>query len=166
MYSESTEGLLMSNSLKIGELAKRTGSQVETIRYYEREGLLPEPGRSEGNYRLYSDTHLERLLFIRHCRSLDMTLEEIRSLLTFRDAPDDNCGEVNALLDEHIQHVAKRIKELKLLQKNLRGLRNLCQQTQATKDCGILRSLGSPVKNLPQSSDVEHRKSRLHKTHR
>ena len=166
MYSRSTEGLLMSNSLKIGELAKRTGSQVETIRYYEREGLLPEPRRSEGNYRLYSDTHLERLLFVRHCRSLDMTLEEIRSLLTFRDAPDDNCGEVNALLDEHIQHVAKRIKELKLLQQNLRGLRNLCQQTQAIKDCGILRSLGSPVKNLLQSSDVEHRKSRLHKTHR
>jgi Cd(II)/Pb(II)-responsive transcriptional regulator len=166
MYSGSTEGLLMSNSLKIGELAKRTGSQVETIRYYEREGLLPEPGRSEGNYRLYSDTHLERLLFIRHCRSLDMTLEEIRSLLTFRDAPDDNCGEVNALLDEHIQHVATRIKELKLLQKNLRGLRNLCQQTQATKDCGILQSLGSPVKNRLQSSDVEHRNSRLHKTHR
>jgi Cd(II)/Pb(II)-responsive transcriptional regulator len=166
MYSGSTEGLLMSNSLKIGELAKRTGSQVETIRYYEREGLLPEPGRSEGNYRLYSDTHLERLLFIRHCRSLDMTLEEIRNLLTFRDAPDENCGEVNALLDEHIQHVAKRIKELKLLQKNLRGLRNLCQQTQATKDCGILQSLGSPVKNRLHSSDVEHRNSRLHKTHR
>jgi Cd(II)/Pb(II)-responsive transcriptional regulator len=156
----------MSNSLKIGELAKRTGSQVETIRYYEREGLLPEPVRSEGNYRLYSDTHLERLRFIRHCRSLDMTLEEIRNLLTFRDAPDENCGEVNALLDGHIEHVAKRIKELKLLQKNLRGLRSLCQQTQATKDCGILQSLGSPVKNLLQSPDVEHRNRRLHKTHR
>ena len=166
MYLGSTEGLPMSINLKIGELAKRTGSQVETIRYYEREGLLPEPSRSEGNYRLYSDTHLERLLFIRHCRSLDMTLEEIRNLLKLRDAPDDNCGEVNALLDEHIQHVAKRIKELKLLQKNLRELRNLCLQTQATKDCRILQSLGSLVKNRLQSSDVEHRNSRLHKTHR
>ena len=156
----------MSINLKIGELANRTGCLVETIRYYEREGLLPEPERSEGNYRLYSDIHLERLLFIRHCRSLDMTLEEIRNLLKFRDAPDENCGEVNALLDEHIQHVAKRIKELKLLQKNLRELRNLCLQAQATKDCRILQSLGSLVKSRLQSSDVEHRNSRLHKTHR
>jgi Cd(II)/Pb(II)-responsive transcriptional regulator len=156
----------MSDSLKIGELAKRTGSLVETIRYYEREGLLPEPARSEGNYRVYADTDLERLQFIRHCRSLDMTLEEIRNLLRFRDAPDRNCGEVNALLDEHIQHVGKRIKELKLLQQNLRALRNLCRQEQATKDCGILQSLGSAVKKQLPSSFEEHRNSRLRKTHR
>ena len=156
----------MNDSLKIGELAKRTGALVETIRYYEREGLLPEPVRSEGNYRVYSDTDLERLQFIRHCRSLDMTLEEIRDLLRFRDAPEGNCGEVNALLDEHIEHVTKRIKELKLLQKNLRGLRNLCQQAQASKDCRILQSLATPVNNLLQSPDVQHRKGRLHKTHR
>src|SRR5246127_1551283 len=137
----------MSDSLKIGELAKRTGSLVETIRYYEREGLLPEPVRSEGNYRVYSDSDLERLQFIRHCRSLDMTLEEIRDLLRFRDAPDENCSEVNAFLDEHIERVANRIKELKLLQKNLRGLRNLCQQTRATKDCRILQSLGNSTKS-------------------
>ena len=155
----------MNNNLKIGELAKRTDLLVETIRYYEQEGLLPDPPRSDGNYRLYSDTHLERLQFIRHCRSLDMTLEEIRNLLRFRDAPDQNCGEVNALLDEHIQHVGQRIKELKLLQKNLKGLRNLCRQEQATKDCGILQSLGSAVKKQLSSSD-EHRNSRLRKTHR
>jgi Cd(II)/Pb(II)-responsive transcriptional regulator len=155
----------MNNNLKIGELAKRTDLLVETIRYYEQKGLLPDPPRSDGNYRLYSDTHLERLQFIRHCRSLDMTLEEIRNLLRFRDAPDQNCGEVNALLDEHIQHVGRRIKELKLLQKNLKGLRNLCRQEQATKDCGILQSLGSAVKKQLSSSD-EHRNSRLRKTHR
>lgn len=155
----------MNNNLKIGELAKRTDLLVETIRYYEQKGLLPDPPRSDGNYRLYSDTHLERLQFIRHCRSLDMTLEEIRNLLRFRDAPDQNCGEVNALLDEHIQHVGRRIKELKLLQKNLKGLRNLCRQEQATKDCGILQSLGGAVKKQLSSSD-EHRNSRLGKTHR
>src|SRR6266436_257726 len=108
----------MGNTLKIGELAKRTSCPVETIRYYEREGLLREPARSEGNYRLYTDIHVERLQFIRHCRSLDMTLEEIRNLLKFRDAPDENCGEVNALLDEHIEHVSSRIKELRFLQKD------------------------------------------------
>ena len=73
--------MAMSKHLKIGELAKRTGCPVETIRYYEREALLAAPRRSEGNYRLYDDAHAERLQFIRHCRSLDMTLDEIRSLL-------------------------------------------------------------------------------------
>ena len=91
--------------MKIGELAKLTDCQVETIRYYEREGLLPEPARSEGNYRLYTQAHVERLTFIRNCRSLDMTLEEIRSLLNLRDSPQDQCESVNALIDEHIHHV-------------------------------------------------------------
>jgi Cd(II)/Pb(II)-responsive transcriptional regulator len=156
----------MRNSLKIGELAKRTGCLVETIRYYEREGLLLEPARSEGNYRLYTDIHVERLQFIRHCRVLDMTLEEIRNLLRFRDAPDENCSEVNALLDEHIEHVNNRIKELKFLQKNLRGLRSRCEQARTTKDCGILQSLGSPATSPVRSPNVEHRNSRLQKTHK
>lgn len=156
----------MSNSLKIGELAKRTGCLVETIRYYEREGLLREPARSEGNYRLYTDIHIERLQFIRHCRSLDMTLEEIRNLLRFRDSPEENCSEVDALLDEHIEHVANRIRELKSLQKKLKALRGLCQHAQATKNCRILQSLGSPAESLLQSSLDAHRKSSLNKTHR
>src|SRR5258708_4411709 len=156
----------MSNSLKIGELAKRTGCLVETIRYYEREGVLLEPARSEGNYRLYTDIHVERLQFIRHCRSLDMTLEEIRNLLKFRDAPDENCSEVNALLDEHIEHVSNRIKELRFLQKDLRRLRSLCERAQASKDCRILQSLAGPARSPTRSPDVEHRNSRLHKTHR
>ena len=65
--------------MKIGELATLTGCPVETIRYYEREGLLPAPSRSAGNYRQYDTAHVERLSFIRHCRSLDMTQEEIRA---------------------------------------------------------------------------------------
>jgi Cd(II)/Pb(II)-responsive transcriptional regulator len=154
------------SSLKIGELAKRTGCLVETIRYYEREGLLLKPARSEGNYRLYTDIHVERLQFIRHCRVLDMTLEEIRNLLRFRDAPDENCTKVNALLDEHIEHVSNRIRELRFLQKNLRSLRSRCEQARAIKDCRILQSLGSPATRSLRSSDVEHRNSRLHKTHK
>lgn len=156
----------MSINLKIGELAKETGTLVETVRYYEREGLLLEPARSPGNYRLYTATHVERLQFIRHCRSLDMTLDEIRSLLRFRDAPDENCSEVDALLDEHIEHVANRIRELKSLQKKLKGLRGLCQHAQARKNCGILQSLGSPAKNPLRTSTIQHTNSRLHKTHR
>src|SRR4051812_34930501 len=107
------------DKLKIGELARRTGCLVETIRFYEREGLLMPPARSEGNYRLYGAVHLARLLFIRHCRSLDMTLDEIRKLLHFIDAPEENCGAVNTLLDKHIGHVGDRIAELTALQAQL-----------------------------------------------
>lgn len=131
----------MSESIKIGELAKRTGCQAETIRYYEREGLLRAPERTDGNYRLYHDTHVERLQFIRRCRSLDMGLDEIRTLLKFRDAPEKNCGEVNTLLDEHIGHVARRIAELKAAEKQLKELRRQCIKALAAKDCRILNEL-------------------------
>lgn len=114
---------------------------METIRYYEREGLLPAPARTAGNYRLYSDAHIERLLFIRHCRSLDMTQDEIRTLLRFRDAPEENCGQVNTLLDAHIGHVAARIAELKNLEKQLKALRRQCEYDRTAKDCGILNEL-------------------------
>jgi Cd(II)/Pb(II)-responsive transcriptional regulator len=142
---------VVSELLKIGELAKQTGAPVETIRYYEREGLLPEPARSEGNYRLYGAMHLERLQFIRHCRSLDMTLDEIRDLLHFRDAPEENCGAVNDLLDRHIGHVAARIAGLQALQEQLKTLRGLCRSAQAGKDCGILQNLGTADDCTPSS---------------
>lgn len=125
----------------ISALARESGCPVETIRYYEREGLLPPPERSSGNYRLYRQHHVERLRFIRHCRSLDLTLDEIRSLLSFRDRPEENCGEVNALLDQHIDHVARRIDELQALAQQLRTLRSQCQDVQAARDCLILQGL-------------------------
>lgn len=132
----------MSNEkLKIGELAKQAHCQIATIRYYEQEGLLSAPARNEANYRIYGREHVERLSLIRHCRSLDMTLNEIRTLLRFRDAPEDNCGEVNTLIDAHIGHVAQRIASLKALEKQLKELRQLCNTTRAAKNCGILNDL-------------------------
>lgn len=127
--------------MKIGELAKTTGTPVETIRYYEREGLLPEAGRTEANYRVYDQTHAQRLAFIRHCRCLDMTLDEIRVLLRYKDAPAADCGEVDQLLDAHIGHVVARIRELKALEKELRALRASCPDARASADCGILGGL-------------------------
>ena len=85
--------------MKIGELSRLTGTNVETIRYYERDGLLPIPARSEGNYRIYGDAHVQRLSFIRRCRSLDMTLDEIRVLQHFKESPQENCADGNRLLD-------------------------------------------------------------------
>ena len=127
--------------MKIGELADAAHTQTETIRYYEREGLLPSAARSPANYRVYEDRHLKRLAFIRHCRSLDMTLDEIRILLRFKDAPSGNCVEVNGLLDQHIGHVAGRIRELKVLETELRRLRKQCDRAHLTADCGIMSEL-------------------------
>lgn len=132
-------------SMKIGELARRTGVQVETIRYYECEGLLPETARTEGNYRIYGEAHAERLSFVRNCRSLDMTLDEIRVLLRFKDSPEVKCDAVNTLLDEHIGHVANRIREMRQLERHLKGLRELCQVAQDAGHCGILNELAQNI---------------------
>jgi Cd(II)/Pb(II)-responsive transcriptional regulator len=129
--------------MRIGELAKATGVSIEAIRFYEHEQLLPEAPRSEGNYRIYGAPHVERLAFVRKCRSLDMALEEIRSLLRLRDAPRENCGKVNLLLDEHTGHVAARIHELKALEKELRTLRRQCQDDPGKANCAILEKLST-----------------------
>lgn len=127
--------------IKIGELAKRTGCEVVTIRYYEKEGLMPEPPRSEGNFRLYGDTHVERLQFIRNCRSLDMTLGEVRALLKLRDTSVQGCGDVNTLLDEHIHAVEDRVEALLRLKQHLVSLREKCSGTWPTDSCPILQGL-------------------------
>ena len=141
----------MEHRLKIGELAHSTGCSVETIRYYEREGLLTPPLRSTGNFRLYDHSHVQCLHFIRHCRSLDMTLAETRTLLKFRDIPEENCGEVNALLDKHIGHVIARIAELKILQTELKQLRSRCRKVQPSKHCGILQGLSDTAMTTPKN---------------
>src|SRR5262245_18809373 len=127
--------------MTIGELARRTGCGIETIRYYEHEGLLPKPGRTSGNFRSYGQEHAELLSFVRRCRSLDMALNEIRLLLRFRSAPDENCREVNALLDTHIGHVEERIAELQSLKRQLRALRDKCGGGKSAEQCGIMQGL-------------------------
>jgi Cd(II)/Pb(II)-responsive transcriptional regulator len=129
--------------MKIGELAERSGCLVETIRYYERIGLLAPPERSSNNYRTYNERHGERLLFIRHCRALDMTLDEIRVLLDLRDHPEQDCAGVNELLDKHIGHVVNRIAALSALEAQLRDLRGRCLATDSTSACEILHALGT-----------------------
>ena len=127
--------------MKIGELGLAAGCQAETIRYYEREGLLPAPLRSSGNYRLYDDRHLERLGFIRRCRTLDMSLAEVRRLLDFRDVPQKTCGEVNGLLDAQIEKIRQRMAELDALHAQMTALRARCSQELAGSACGILKGL-------------------------
>lgn len=127
--------------LRIGELAKKADCLVQTVRFYESEGLLLEPARSEGNFRLYDDSHLQRLLFIRRCRARDMTLDESRQLLSFRDQPEQDCGEVNLLVDSHITQVRAKIKELRELERELMDLRRSCDTARTARQCGILNRL-------------------------
>lgn len=129
--------------MKIGELALSAGTQPETVRYYERLGLLPQPERTEGNYRIYDEGHLERLRFIRNCRAVGITLEEVKRLLYFRDRPDLACHEINELLDTHITRLGEQLGELHRLEDYLRELRACCDSPRTAGDCGILAGLDS-----------------------
>jgi len=140
--------------MKIGELAERSGCLVETIRYYERIGLLMAPERSSNNYRAYSEQHAERLQFIRHCRALDMTLDEIRVLLDFRDRPQQNCIGVNELLDKHIGDVVERIATLSALEAQLRNLRSRCLAPANASRCEILQALDTETSREMQPLSV------------
>ncbi len=127
--------------MKIGGLSAASSTSIETIRFYEKEGLLPAPARTQGNFRIYESEHLERLQLIRYCRGLDMSLDEVRVLLRVKDSPSAACADVNALLDEHIDHVSTRIKELRLLEKQLRELRQRCGAERTADQCGILAGM-------------------------
>ena len=142
--------------MRIGNLAEATGTPVETIRFYEREGLLPAAQRSDNNYRLYTTVHAERLAFIRLCRNLDMTLDEVRSLLRLRDSPASDCGEIDALLDEHIGHVTQRIRELRVLEKDLKALRERCSSPHPIDECGILNQLDAAAAKGTTPSPRRH----------
>jgi Cd(II)/Pb(II)-responsive transcriptional regulator len=138
----------MHDAFKIGDLAKQAGCPVETIRYYEHRGLMPPAVRSTGNFRLYGQGHLERLSFIRHCRSLDMPLDEIRTLLRFKDEPESDCGEINTVLDARIASVVGRIQQLRSLERQLSDLRRRCGAGHPARECGILNQLSQSSRRL------------------
>jgi Cd(II)/Pb(II)-responsive transcriptional regulator len=125
--------------MKIGELAARAGCDVQTVRFYEREGLLEAPTREASGYRRYAEPDLTRLNFIRHCRSLDIPLPEVRQLLAFARQPEQSCAQVNELLDGHIALVKARIQALEALEGQLVSLRRSCDG-DASHACAILES--------------------------
>ncbi|MBB5503262.1 Cd(II)/Pb(II)-responsive transcriptional regulator [Paraburkholderia sp. MM5384-R2] len=135
------QGCVEEGSMKIGELAKIAHCTTETIRFYEKERLLPEAERTEANYRSYTAKHVERLRFIRNCRALDMTHDEIRALLRLTDAPANGCGGMHTLVDEHITHIDTRIEELQQLKAQLTTLRDQCHGEHPVEDCGIVHGL-------------------------
>lgn len=127
--------------MKIGALAKQTGLSVQTIRFYEQEGLVPIPQRTEGNYRLYDIESLRQLGFIKQCRNLGLTLHEIRELIKYQATPEEACGEINQIVDAHVLEVDARIAELSTLREQLISLRTQCNSSRSVKDCGILKAL-------------------------
>ncbi len=127
--------------MRIGEVAKEVQIPVDTIRFYERVGLLSKPGRTASNYRTYSNAHVDRLIFIRRCRGLDMSLDEIRLLLQLSGEPQRQCDMVNDILEEHIGQVESRIVELQSLGKQLKQLRTACHGPGKARSCQVLKVL-------------------------
>lgn len=128
--------------MQIKELSQATGVDVETIRFYEKQGLLPPPARRDNGYRNYAESHLERLSFIRHCRALDMPLSDVARLLSFLDEPEVHCGDVNDLVDQQLARVRARLKSMRALEKQLMLLRSQCRESLGGH-CGILDELVS-----------------------
>jgi Cd(II)/Pb(II)-responsive transcriptional regulator len=127
--------------MQIGALARAAGCSVATIRYYEQAGLLPEPARTEGNFRRYAPAHLERLRTIRGCRALDLSLDEIRDLLAQADGSASDCAGIDRVIDAHLAHVDERIRALEHLRRQLRTLRARCDGEHAIDACEVLRGL-------------------------
>lgn len=126
--------------LTIGELSRRAGVKVPTIRYYEQMGLMPEPERSEGNQRRYSRQQLERLSFIRHARDLGFTIEAIRDLIVLGRHPQEPCTTADRIAAEHLQEVRRKIAQLTQLESELERIVSSCEN-HTVEECYVLRSL-------------------------
>jgi len=131
---------MATDTLSIGELATATSTKVETIRYYERIGLLPPPARTGGNYRAYARGHLERLSFIRRGRGLGFSLDEVRELLRLSDDRDRSCAEVDRIARAHLTEVERKLTDLTALGAELRQLIGQCQHGTVA-DCCIIEAL-------------------------
>lgn len=127
--------------MKISDLSRATGVDVETIRYYEKSGLLAPPAREANGYRSYGQAQLEQLAFVRHCRALDMPIADIKRLLGHAEGASDSHGQIDALIEEHLLRVRARLQSLRALERQLVALRASCDADHAAHPCGILHEL-------------------------
>ncbi|MGS4947541.1 MerR family transcriptional regulator [Meridianimarinicoccus sp. RP-17] len=139
--------------LTIGSLARKTGTKVQTIRYYEQIGLMPEPGRTEGGQRRYGDDDLDRLAFIRHARQLGFSLEAIRELLDLSDHPDRPCLEADAIARRQLKQVEQRLARLEALRTELKRMIHECSGGQ-TADCRVLEVLRDHSECLTDHDEI------------
>jgi len=128
-------------NLKIGDLSRKSGCSVQTIRYYEKERLLPAPNRTVGNFRLYDEETLKQLLFIKRCRNIDLTIDEIRHLIELRNFPQSDCDEINQLIEKHLIQVNQRLTDLHELKSHLMSLKSKCSKDNKVENCGIMNTL-------------------------
>ena len=147
-----------AKDLTIGALGKAAGVKVETIRYYERIGLLPTATRTASGYRVYGVEHVERLAFIRHSRELGFHLTAIRELLTLSDDPNRSCAEADRIAQVHLREVETRIVSLQALQKELKRMIAQCQ-TDRIADCRVIRVLADHANCLADEHRHDHRLS-------
>ena len=132
---------MTDDRLSIGELGRATDTKIETIRYYERIGLLPAPPRTgTGKYRSYTKAHLGRLSFVRRSRDLGFTLDQIRALLDLADQRDRECAAVDAIAQQHLADVERKIADLTALRRELNHLIGQCQHGTVA-ECGIIEAL-------------------------
>jgi len=130
----------MTDLMAIGDLSRKTGVKVPTIRYYESIGLLPAPPRSEGNRRLYGAKAVDRLRFIRHARELGFEVEAIRELLNLAEQPQRSCAKVDALAREHLRTITSRIERLTALKLEVESMIKSCAKGRIAK-CRIIDTL-------------------------
>ena len=139
--------------LTIGVLAKKTGTKVQTVRYYEQIGLIQDPGRTEGGQRRYGVADLNRLSFIRHARQLGFTLKAIRELLDLPDHPDRPCQEADAIARRQLKQVERRLARLEALRVELRRMVRECSGGR-TADCRVLEVLQDHSECLTDHDDI------------
>lgn len=135
-------------ALKIGALAKRTGTNTPTIRYYEEIGLLPPADRREGGQRCFAEADVKRLTFIRRCREFGFPIEQVRDLLAVMEDPARSCAEARDVAQEHLTAVRAKLVELKALERSIASFVQTCDATCAGgpgPDCSILEDLTDPA---------------------
>jgi DNA-binding transcriptional MerR regulator len=137
-----------SGGYKIGDAAVRSGVSAANVRFYEKQNLLSPQGRGRNSYRIYSDSDVHQLKFIRACRALDMSLDEVRTLLNLDLSIKADCVIASGALDAHLAHVRERLAELKALEKDLKALRGRCDGQDTT--CHIIEALHARADALPQ----------------
>jgi DNA-binding transcriptional MerR regulator len=132
--------------LSIGDLAKATGVKIVTIRYYEQIRLMPPPPRTQGNYRAYKQEHLHRLRFIRRCRDLGFTQDQIRDLLGLSTQGKQECSGIDRITAKHLKDIEQRVSDLRRLAAELRRINRRCPGNGVIANCRILEAL-SPAPN-------------------
>jgi Cu(I)-responsive transcriptional regulator len=146
--------MIAEKSFSIGTLARATGTKVETVRWYEKVGLLPQPGRSAGNYRSYGEADLGRLSFIRRARELGFSLEQIRNLLGLVGQPDLPCSAVDAIAREHLAEVERKIADLQALRRELDALISQCG-CGTVSECRIIEALAPTPDALSAAAGLQ-----------